>query len=64
MRQRIGLCAAIVAACGAGSVLAQQQQQPPATSDQRLDQFERRLNEMDQRHRDELRARDAKIADL
>src|SRR3954471_23493101 len=63
MRQRIRLCAAIVAACGASSVLAQQQT-PPASNDQRLDQFERRLNEMDQRHRDELKARDAKIADL
>lgn len=64
MRQRIRICAAIVAAFGASSVLAQQQQQLPANSDQRLDQFERRLNEMDQRHRDELKARDAKIADL
>src|SRR3954465_13219528 len=64
MRQRIRLCAAIVAACGASSVLAQQQSAQPSNPDQRLDQFERRLNEMDQRHRDELKARDAKIADL
>jgi hypothetical protein len=62
MRQRISVCAAIVAACGAGTVLAQQQ--PPSNTDQRLDQFERRLNEMDQRHQAELRARDARIADL
>src|SRR5690349_5133157 len=63
MRQRISVRAALVAACGAGTVLAQQQQ-PSTPADQRLDQFERRLNEMDQRHRDELKARDAKIADL
>src|SRR3954465_2718824 len=63
MRQRISLWPAFIAAWGAGSVLAQQQN-PPANNDQRLDRVERRLNEMDQRHRDEPKGRDQKIADL
>ena len=59
MRQRTRLLAAIVAACGASPVLAQS-----ANPDQRLDQFERRLNELEQRHRAELKDRDDKISAL
>ena len=44
MSQRIRLSAAFLAACGAGTVLAQQQQPPSPTPDGRLDAVERRLS--------------------
>lgn len=59
MRQCTGLVAAAFAACGASGVLAQ-----TPNPDQRLDQFERRLNEIEQRHQAELKERDEKIAAL
>jgi hypothetical protein len=61
MRQRPRVCAAIVAACAASTVLAQS---PAPPADARLDQFERRLNEIDRRHQAELKARDERIANL
>lgn len=38
--------------------------QPTTETDRRLDQFEQRLNDMERRHQEELRARDAEIARL
>src|SRR3954469_22421156 len=53
---------------GGGITLAQPATQPatqPTTdTDRRLDQFEQRLNDMEQRHQAELRARDQEIARL
>ncbi len=58
---------AAVLAILAGPALTQAAAPPttsPTTTDARLDRFEQRLNEMEQRHRAELRARDEEIARL
>src|SRR5215217_652803 len=62
MRKHPGLLAAAVLTLGA---LAQQQPTAPTpNADRRLDQFEKRLDDMEQRHRAELQARDEKIRKL
>lgn len=49
-----------------GSIAAAQSSQPtaPAAADQRLDQVERRLNEMESKHQADLKSRDEEIARL
>jgi hypothetical protein len=67
MRKHTGLLAAAVLALGAARAPAQQPQQsppPPADPDRRMDQFERRLDDMERRHKAELEARDEKIRKL
>ena len=68
MSPRTGL-AAVAALCPLWAVpaLAASAQAPPSSApsaDERMDQFERRLNEIEQRHREELKARDEEIARL
>ena len=65
MRTHVGLWAAAAGLLFgvASPSLAQQPPAAPAPAD-RMDQFEKRLNDMEQRHRAELKARDAKIDQL
>ena len=48
----------------APTVYGQAQTPAAPSADERMEQFERRLDEMDRRHREELRARDEEIARL
>jgi hypothetical protein len=63
MRLRIALLGASMLPLSGGVALAQTSQPTPA-ADQRLDQFERRLNEMESKHQADLKARDEEIARL
>lgn len=59
MHTRTGRCALLaLALTGSGEALAQ------ATSDERLDRTERRLDEMEKRYQAELKERDQRIAEL
>jgi hypothetical protein len=60
MTSRIGLCAALVLCIAAGTAYSQQTQ----TQDNRLDQLERRLNELEQKHQVEIQQRDQEIQRL
>jgi hypothetical protein len=58
---RICACTAMVTAWTAGRALAQA---AAPSSDQRIEQLERRLDDMEKRHQAELEARDQRISDL
>jgi hypothetical protein len=59
MRDHLRLLGIALLSCSAGTVLAQ-----ATNPDQRMDQVEKRLDDMEQRHQAELKARDEKISKL
>jgi hypothetical protein len=64
MRITIALWGALAFACLGHAPVAPAQSTQPTTTDERLDRFERRLNEIEQKYQSELKARDQEIARL
>ena len=61
---RAGLAAAALMAVGVGTLRAQDNASPPASTDERLKRLEQRLDESDRQHHAELKQRDEEIARL